>query len=1314
MVSCLVSPIKFFIILWSSSILHAAESFHSLNVRGHDFDARIRSPFQDNEGFIWFSSKGNVWRFDGFEMLGINDLTDTSNHDFSKTRFVFQDSNDAFWIGTENGHLFKIKANIKNVSSLISPDAVNSYYAATENSEGVWVATQNELIVINENDVRKFQFPTTYSNSIINALVSDGRFIYLATSTHLLKFNVIDQNFQTVNFTNNPSPPNLRSMSKSDHILWLSTDAGIYFKMPAFDKWQPYFPNVFNMRIRSVTTDDQFIWISTILDGLYRVNRTNDHIKHFTNENNKPNTLASNELTDLMIDHTGLVWVFHFNGSIDTLDLNQASMGLNQELTNSSCFNGQQIYSFSDDADYLWFVAENGIIKYKKVGADCQLIDTLGDSNMKAFDDRIPFTIDGKGGTHWIGSSDGILKLTKSDSLFLEFSTIKNINKIKLLSDDLLAVASDDGAFLINLRNKEINELSKSIKFKNIRFNDILAVNSHIYFSSSLGIHLVDSKSLSENLSFQEATTSMLMVNNDIWVGTQSTGIHILDSEFNPINHVSLSTAKKVTVLSLLDEQNGQIWVTTDNGLYQLDESGEMIKNYQVSHGLQGLNYTMGGAYRASDGKLFFAGSNGYNSFYSNSIKVNQTAPEVLLTNLTRFNQRIIPKDPSSELVIPTHINNLDELTLTHRDYVIGFEFSSTSFAHADENKYAYRMLGFHDEWNFVDADMRLATYTNLPSGSYKFQVKSSNHNDIWSDEIKTLAVRVLPPPWLTWWAISAYVVLILLLVYLYIQRKIKSNQLIADRLRVEVAEKTKELSIQKQTVESLLMKKNELFANVSHEFRTPLTLILGPINELIKKEVNHQDLNNLKMINRNANRLLSLVEQLLQIARVSNIEKIETTPQNTQQQISSLVESFQYMAQNKRIKLSLTDNQQATIDVTDQFIDAVLGNLLSNAIKYTQPGGSIYISATCTQISLILKVKDTGDGLSETQQRDIFKRFKRLDSHQAIEGIGIGLSVVEELVKVNNGEIQVDSEVGIGSEFTLRIPLADSIPADESNHSNTLVKQLINESTEVTDTFTNTAQTTNDNLNTVLVIEDNHDMRAHIFDIVSPYYNCITADNGVKGVAKAIEEVPDIIISDVMMPEMNGFKVARIIRSDQRTSHIPLMLLTALSDKTNRIKGWRENVDAYMTKPFDRDELLVQLENMLTIRDILKKKAGQLISQDNKSSSILPKKDQEFVDLLYEIIKTTYHNPILSRKIIANEMAVSERQLQRKVKALIDQNPMDVLREYRLNKSKELLKDGYQVSQVADQCGFNSVSYFSQCFKAHFGLSPKKYQQQD
>jgi CheY-like chemotaxis protein len=510
-----------------------------------------------------------------------------------------------------------------------------------------------------------------------------------------------------------------------------------------------------------------------------------------------------------------------------------------------------------------------------------------------------------------------------------------------------------------------------------------------------------------------------------------------------------------------------------------------------------------------------------------------------------------------------------------------------------------------------------------------------------------------------------------------------------------------------------LLAKKNELFSNVSHEFRTPLTLILGPINELLNKQAELEDSKSLGMIKRNANRLLSLVEQLLQIARVSDFKKIKTTPQNVQIQLQSLIDSFQHMAQSKAINLQLVQNEPATINVTDQFIDATMGNLVSNAIKYTQAGGTVIVSSKVSEDLLFMSVKDTGIGLTQEQQRDIFKRFKRLESHQLIEGIGIGLSVVEEVVKINNGIIKVDSELGLGSEFTVSIPQSDAKVVNESKSISTLVKQLQAESLQAS-LIPKAEQiyTEENNLNTVLVIEDNHDMREHIISIIGSQYNCIAAENGLKGVAAAIEHIPDIIISDVMMPEMDGFKVARIIRSDQRTSHIPLMLLTALHDKANRIKGWRENVDAYMTKPFDRDELLVQLENMLTIRDILKTKAGELVKQGQSITAALPKKDKEFIEKLLETIHLNYQDPIINRAKIASKMAVSDRQLQRKTKALIDQNPMDLLREFRLNKAKELLMDGYQVSQVSDHCGFNSLSYFSQCFKAQFGMSPKKYQQ--
>ena len=625
-------------------------------------------------------------------------------------------------------------------------------------------------------------------------------------------------------------------------------------------------------------------------------------------------------------------------------------------------------------------------------------------------------------------------------------------------------------------------------------------------------------------------------------------------------------------------------------------------------------------------------------------------------------------------------------------------------------------MQGLDPDWIQVDASDRKISYSNLNAGEYVFRVIGTNKDGIWNETGKSLKITVKPAPWLSWWAYTSYTLLLFSLLFWYSNRKNRANARITQLLRTEVEKQTKQLQIQKQKVENLLTRKNELFANVSHEFRTPLTLILGPIKKLLNTSLSVSNINTLKMVNRNANRLLTMIEQILQIAKISDNENIKFYSQKTKLYIETIVETFKPSANEKKLDLQLIACEEAVVSTSKDAIEMIIGNLLSNAIKYTPAGGRITVSATTRNNVLYIEVTDTGCGLSTSQQKDIFNRFTRLDTHKNIEGIGIGLSVVEELLKVNNADIQINSTLGVGSNFIISFQCIEmNIEDDEIQTDNfsagLLLKQLTHETTEIQSP--SSSQIYNNKAGEcILIIEDNHDMRLHIADTLKDNYQCILAQAGKEGIALAIEHVPDIIICDVMMPGMDGFQVCRVIRSDTRTSHIPLVLLTALEDRESRIRGWREHVDAYLTKPFDAAELLLQLENILVIRNILKTRAGQQVKVGNNTAHIdLPKKDQQFVQKLNKIITQNYKNPLFLRAKLATEMAVSERQLQRKIKALINKNPMDLLREYRLSQAAKMLKDGYQVSISSDECGFNSVTYFSQCFKAQYGMTPKHYQ---
>ncbi len=618
-------------------------------------------------------------------------------------------------------------------------------------------------------------------------------------------------------------------------------------------------------------------------------------------------------------------------------------------------------------------------------------------------------------------------------------------------------------------------------------------------------------------------------------------------------------------------------------------------------------------------------------------------------------------------------------------------------------------MEGFDPDWTEVDASNRHVTYTNLPSGRYTFRVRAANKDGVWSEDEATLSIRVYPPPWFSPWAIAGYVLAFIVMTLLYVHIRTRNAEQRAAELKQEVKLRTTEVAEQRDTIEALLTRKNQMFANVSHEFRTPLTLILGPLEKLVNAPENPKQKSVHKMILRNARRLLLLVDQLLKMARLDRNDPQQAVSQNVATIIRFVVSSFQSMADDKHIRLSLDAGGECHASVAPDTIETIAGNLLSNAIKYTPTGGEVEVSYRSVDSMIEIAVTDTGPGLSEKELSMIFERFVRLEQHSNEIGSGIGLALVKEMAESQGGEISASSETGRGSRFSVRLPAAEAAADDVEIDSDT-VEQLSEINQLQPKVAPPLAPPRSEHRATVLIIEDNPDMQAFIHEALKDSYHCLLAGNGQDGVATALKEIPDVIVSDVMMPGMDGFQVSRVIRSDDRTSHIPIILLTARGDKDSRMQGWKEQVDEYLTKPFDAEELQQRIRNILSIRDILRRQAGQQLSQGEVPTQ-LNKRDQAFVSKIRKAIEDNFHNPLFGRAELASKLAVSERQLQRKLKALIDDNPSELLREYRLVKAAEFLTDGKQVSIVADECGFSSPSHFSQSFKARYGLSPKQYQ---
>jgi len=517
---------------------------------------------------------------------------------------------------------------------------------------------------------------------------------------------------------------------------------------------------------------------------------------------------------------------------------------------------------------------------------------------------------------------------------------------------------------------------------------------------------------------------------------------------------------------------------------------------------------------------------------------------------------------------------------------MIGFEFVALDFADPARLQYAHRLIGFNDEWNLTDAKNRSVNYTNLSPGTYRFEVKASNNDGVWNERATALDILVKPAPWLSPWAYAIYVSTLLLMVFGFIRYRTAAANKRAQQLEVVVSQRTQDLKTQKQMVESLLDHKNELFANVTHEFKTPLALIKGPAEELLKDGELYPHKSKLDMIKRNANRLLVMVGQILKLSEVEQEQAVVRENQSVHPTLNMLYEAYGVLAQDKNIDMQLDNQSNAQIHATADYLEMVVGNLLSNAIKYTAIGGTVKLQSMDQDGQVIITVSDTGSGIAKQDQALVFDRFTRLDSHRNIQGTGIGLAVVKEITQANGGQVSLHSELGQGSEFTIRMPQAQWQEVDAADA--TVIDQLVEKTgQEMADDRLPTTAKKRTAAIKLLVIEDNADMRTHINDVLRDQYQCFYADRGQTGISTALKEMPDIIICDVMMPGMDGFQVTRILRHDAKTSHIPIILLTALNTKESRIKGWRENIDVYLTKPFDASELHATLAADLNVRKI-------------------------------------------------------------------------------------------------------------------------------
>lgn len=800
-----------------------------------------------------------------------------------------------------------------------------------------------------------------------------------------------------------------------------------------------------------------------------------------------------------------------------------------------------------------------------------------------------------------------------------------------------------------------------------------------------------------------------------LWIGTAGGGLNRFDVAAEKFTHFTTKDGlPNMVIYAILSDEAGHLWMSTNHGLSRFNPRTFAFKNFDVKTGLQDNEFNSCSYFKSESGELFFGGINGFNAFYPADIRENSHIPPVVITDFRIFNESVAPGMHSP---LEMSISEAEKITLRHDQKVFSFEFAALDFTDPAKNQYAYKMENFDEDWQQAGTNYS-ATYTNLDPGEYTFRVKGSNNDGVWNDEGTAINITILPPWWQTWWAYSLFT--LLALAALYFLRRYELN-------RIQLKNQARMEHLEADKLRELDQMKSRFFANISHEFRTPLTLIMGQIDSLRLLLKDPAAKARIEMAFRNSRLLLRLINQLLDLAQLeAGSKQLHLVYGDIVPLLRRLTQSFESLALKKQIDLRFHCAPDVIkTDYDPEKIQKIIHNLLSNAFKFTPKGGKIRVRVTVdsdqpkTKDCLRITVRDSGVGIPAQHLPHIFDRFYHAGNpatrNPDYTGTGIGLALTKELAELHGGQITAASEEGFGTAFTVRLPVSNGL---NSQPVEQLEPPIIQEPIDITvqDQTTGAGRPAAINKRTgagqeiILIVEDNADVRAYIRGHLEERFQVAEAGDGEDGFAKALELMPDLVITDVMMPKLDGFALSKKLRDDEKTSHIPIIMLTVRAEETDKITGLEIGVDDYLTKPFSPNELQTRVHNLIALRKKMRERFSRTTLIKPAEVSVLSA-DQKFLERLTEAVEANMENEHFDLKALSAAAGLSMRQLERKLKALINQTPNQFVRSMRLERAKQLLEQNAgTVSEIAYMAGFNSISYFSKAFRQAFGKPPSEW----
>ncbi|RXK61665.1 response regulator [Lacibacter luteus] len=1316
-------------------------SFHHLTVEQGLSQNTVLSIAQDARGFMWMGTRYGLNRFDGHSFINYqNNPNDPRSISNNYINCVYSDSKKNLWIGTENGlNRFESETNSFNHYSLPFPDKRKDQVISCidETKDGMlWVGTFGRLFsAATGSDEFKIVVSAGgtpfYYTSIKRVYRDHAGFIWVATTTGLVRLQKTSGGYTEKKFVNEAANSNSLSDNYVTSVtedkagnLWVGTINGLNLFNRATESFTRFYSaqanSIINNNIRTLLCDKEGkLWIGT-QEGVSIVEPQTKTFTSYQNNAADEKSLSQNSVHSIFEDANGSVWVGTFFGGVNLTYKDKTIFTTWRNKGPASGISNNVVSSIvADEEKNLWIGTEGGGLNY--VNRSTGNVSTyrnqpghagsIGSNLVKTvFIDRDKQL--------WVGTHGaGLALFNKQTQQFQSFYINETENSRK--QSEVVAIMEDSehnfwvgkhsGLYVFKRTGTVLTDAPQQSYLKTLSSASISYLiedrNKNIWIGTLNGLYVFNL--LKKTLQPVQLKTNNPVVNincikedsdGNIWIGIHYGGL----IKYQPATKAYSSFTTKDglpndNVVGILEDNNENLWLSTGNGLVKFTTADTSFHTYTAGDGLAGNEFNYNAFYKDSNGEMFFGGINGFTGFYPNEIETNEVSAPLVFTGLKLFNTKVDINDATD--LLKKDISYTHKLEFGYNQHTFTIEFALLNFIKPSKNKYAYKLEGAGKEWTEINQPS--ATFTNLAEGSYTLWVKGSNNDGVWGKPVQ-MQITILPPFWKSWWAFFIYLlllatVLFFIVRYFYLQALLRRDQ-------------------------ELHQVKLNFFTNISHEIRTHLTLIMTPVEKMQQENKANNILSQqLSNVRTNADRLLKLVSELMDFRKAeTNHLKLYVAKHDLVAFLHSIYSSFEELSLSKNIRLSFVHNKPSIpVWFDKEQMEKVIFNLLTNAFKFTAEGGQVLLHVEEQDKQVLIKVTDNGRGIAPEYIDKLFTNFFQVNDHTTQNtGYGIGLALSKNITELHKGTLTVESETSETAAnnrtcFTVTLLKGN---AHFSNEELSLQSELesmhtpaaISEATELPEA----EQLPEATQRTVLIVEDNAELRELIKETLQHSYKIIEAENGATGWQFSTEEIPDLVVSDVMMPEMDGFELCSRLKTDERTSHIPVVLLTAKTAQSDHVSGLTKGADSYLTKPFSTQVLELTVRNLLAARDVLSKRYSKQFFLQPKNVTI-DNTEEQFLTKLILIIEEHLDHPDFGVDMLAQKIAMSQSVLYKKLKALTDMSVNDFIKSIRLKRAAQLLRmQQYSVFEVGYMVGFSDRKYFSKEFKKQFGKTPSEFMQ--